>query len=211
MSEISPLVRLVDDDDAFRESQKLFLSMCGYKVRDWADPVRFLKEDDPRVPGCLVLDIRMPGMTGLELQRALYVRGNKLPIIFLTGHGDIETAVYTLKYGAVDFFEKRGDPLKLRESVSKACERSQQYWRKTKEEERLAEMFNSLTNREKDVIVLAAKGASNREIGNQLGIGHETVKMHCSNAYGKLGVRSRLEAYQWLQNVPGDVFKEKAP
>ena len=82
MSEISPLVRLVDDDDAFRESQKLFLSMCGYEVRDWADPVRFLEEDDPRVPGCLVLDIRMPEMTGLELQRALYVRGNKLPIIF---------------------------------------------------------------------------------------------------------------------------------
>ena len=113
MSEISPLVRLVDDDDAFRESQKLFLSMCGYEVKDWADPVRFLEEDDPRVPGCLVLDIRMPEMTGLELQRALYVRGNKLPIIFLTGHGDIETAVYTMKYGAVDFFEKRGDPLKL--------------------------------------------------------------------------------------------------
>ena len=111
MSEISPLVRLVDDDDAFRESQKLFLSMCGYEVKDWADPVRFLEEDDPRVPGCLVLDIRMPEMTGLELQRALYVRGNKLPIIFLTGHGDIETAVYTMKYGAVDFFEKRGDPL----------------------------------------------------------------------------------------------------
>ena len=82
MSEISPLVRLVDDDDAFRESQKLFLSMCGYEVKDWADPVRFLEEDDPRVPGCLVLDIRMPEMTGLELQRALYVRGNKLPIIF---------------------------------------------------------------------------------------------------------------------------------
>ncbi|WP_418532963.1 response regulator transcription factor [Parasutterella excrementihominis] len=72
MSEISPLVRLVDDDDAFRESQKLFLSMCGYEVKDWADPVRFLEEDDPRVPGCLVLDIRMPEMTGLELQRALY-------------------------------------------------------------------------------------------------------------------------------------------
>ena len=211
MSEISPLVRLVDDDDAFRESQKLFLSMCGYEVKDWADPVRFLEEDDPRVPGCLVLDIRMPEMTGLELQRALYVRGNKLPIIFLTGHGDIETAVYTMKYGAVDFFEKRGDPLKLRDSVSKACERSRQYWRQKKEEEKFEETFNSLTNREKDVIVLAAKGAINREIADQLGIGQETVKMHCSNAYGKLGVRSRLEAYQWLQKVPGDVFKEKAP
>ena len=157
-------------------------------------PVRFLEEDDPRVPGCLVLDIRMPEMTGLELQRALYVRGNKLPIIFLTGHGDIETAVYTMKYGAVDFFEKRGDPLKLRDSVSKACERSRQYWRQKKEEEKFEETFNSLTNREKDVIVLAAKGASNREIADQLGIGQETVKMHCSNAYGKLGVRSRSEA-----------------
>ena len=78
------------------------------------------------------------------------------------------------------------------------------------EEEKFEETFNSLTNREKDVIVLAAKGASNREIADQLGIGQETVKMHCSNAYGKLGVRSRLEAYQWLQKVPGDVFKEKA-
>lgn len=209
MEELKTIVRLVDDDDSFRESQKLFLSLCGYEIKDWADPIAFLKEDDPNAPGCLILDIRMPEMTGLELQRALYIRGNKLPIIFLTGHGDIETAVYTMKYGAVDFFEKKGDPLKLKDAVMKACEKSRQYWNTRRNQEKILSVFNTLTKREKDVILLAAKGESNRQIAEELGIGQETVKMHCANAYGKLGVSSRLEAYQWLQKVPGQLIGEE--
>ena len=210
MFESTPLIRLIDDDDAFRESQKIFLSLCGYQIVDWADPIRFLEEDDPTKPGCLILDIRMPEMTGLELQKALYIRGNKLPIIFLTGHGDIETAVYTMKYGAVDFFEKKGDPMKLKDAVQRACALSQQYWKQKKQENELRRFFDSLTKREKEVILLAVKGYSNKEIASSLYIGPETVKMHCANAYAKLEVGSRLEAYSLLQKIPGiDVNVEK--
>ena len=98
-----PLVRIVDDDGDFRESQKQLLKALGWQVADWAHAQTFLAEDDLSRPGCLVLDIRMPGMTGLELQKKFVEMGSTLPVIFLTGHGDVSTAVHTIKYGAVDF------------------------------------------------------------------------------------------------------------
>ena len=104
----TPLVRLVDDDDAFRESQREFLKAMGWQVEDYAGAADLLERDDLSRPGCLVLDIRMPGMTGVELQRRLFDAKCTLPVIFLTGHGDITTAVHTMKYGAADFLEKRG-------------------------------------------------------------------------------------------------------
>ena len=109
----APLVRLVDDDNDFRESQKAFLTALGWQVEDWESPAAFLQDDDLQRPGCAVLDIRMPGMTGLDLQRRFVEAGSRLPVIFLTGHGDVATAVHTMKYGALDFLEKRGDPMVL--------------------------------------------------------------------------------------------------
>ena len=109
----TPLVRLVDDDNDFRESQKAFLTALGWQVEDWESPAAFLQDDDLQRPGCAVLDIRMPGMTGLDLQRRFVEAGSRLPVIFLTGHGDVATAVHTMKYGALDFLEKRGDPMVL--------------------------------------------------------------------------------------------------
>ena len=120
----TPLVRLVDDDDAFRESQREFLKAMGWQVEDYAGAADLLERDDLSRPGCLVLDIRMPGMTGVELQRRLFDAKCTLPVIFLTGHGDITTAVHTMKYGAADFLEKRGDPLALAGAVERACVRS---------------------------------------------------------------------------------------
>ena len=100
-----PLIRLVDDDDDYRASQSFLLSSLGWELKDWADPDEFLAQDDTKRPGCLVLDLRMPKMTGLEVQQALENRGSTLPIIFLTGHGDVTTAVRTLTHGAIDFIE----------------------------------------------------------------------------------------------------------
>lgn len=104
----TPLVRLVDDDNDFRESQKAFLTALGWQVEDWESPAAFLQDDDLQRPGCAVLDIRMPGMTGLDLQRRFVEAGSCLPVIFLTGHGDVATAVHTMKYGALDFLENEG-------------------------------------------------------------------------------------------------------
>ena len=186
----TPLVRLVDDDNDFRESQKAFLTALGWQVEDWESPAAFLQDDDLQRPGCAVLDIRMPGMTGLDLQRRFVEAGSRLPVIFLTGHGDVATAVHTMKYGALDFLEKRGDPMVLAAAVAAAEAQSYQA------------AYDALTPREREVFVLAAKGLSNKEAAEVLGIGAETVKMHKANAYAKLGVQSSLEAYQWLENLP---------
>lgn len=203
----SPLVRLVDDDDLFRESQCEFLRAFGWQVEDWSCAERFLAEDDLTRPGCLVLDIRMPEVTGVELQRQLYDRGVRLPVIFLTGHGDISTAVHTMKYGATDFLEKRGDPLLLAQAVERAVKASVSEATVAAEADDYRLRFESLTQREREVFLLTAKGKTNREVGEVLGIGAETVKMHRANAYAKIGVQSALDAYRWLENLPDDYRK----
>ncbi len=202
-----PLVRIVDDDDDFRESQKQFLKALGWQVSDWSSAEQFLAEDDLTRPGCLVLDIRMPKMTGLELQKKFVEIGSSLPIIFLTGHGDVTTAVHTMKYGAVDFLEKRNDPMILAAAVENGCKISLEIARKNQQENEFRQTFDQLTSREKDVVVLAAKGLTNKDIGTALGIGAETVKMHRANAYGKLNVQSALEAYRWLENHPDKILE----
>lgn len=204
-----PLVRIVDDDGDFRESQKQLLKALGWQVADWADAQTFLAEDDLSRPGCLVLDIRMPGMTGLELQKKFVEMGSTLPVIFLTGHGDVSTAVHTMKYGAVDFLEKKNDPMLLAAAVEKACSGSMQAAKEVEHANEYREQFEGLTAREKEVVVLAAKGLTNKDIGLKLGIGAETVKMHKANAYGKLNVQSTLEAYQWLEHHPDNVLEDK--
>ena len=200
----TPLVRLVDDDDAFRESQCEFLKAMGWQVEDYAGAADLLERDDLSRPGCLVLDIRMPGMTGVELQRRLFDAKCTLPVIFLTGHGDITTAVHTMKYGAADFLEKRGDPLALAGAVERACAKSMAAESDAAEADDYRRTFESLTQREREVFMLAAEGLTNKDVAERLGIGAETVKMHKANAYAKLGVASALDAYRWLENMPAD-------
>ena len=206
-----PLVRLVDDDTDFRRSQELFLGMSGFDVRGFGSARELLEEDDFRRPGCLVLDIRMPVMTGLELQQALVDRGvtRDLPVIFLTGHGDLQAAVHTFKNGAFDFIEKKGDPLRLKEVVEKACVFSVAAYERADVVRRKRAAFDALTEREKDVLVPAARGKTNKEIAAALGIGVETVKMHRANAFGKLGLQGALEAYRWLEGLDGPGVDER--
>ncbi len=194
-----PLVRLVDDDDDFRASQRLFLGMAGFEVDDYACGEVFLAEASLARPGVIVVDLRMPGIDGIELQRRLIQRGCDLPIIFLTGHGDVTTAVHTLKAGALDFIEKHGDPMALRAAVEKACAVSLKRHEEKKALGELADLWATLTNREREVLVLVAEGRSNKEVASALGIGAETVKMHRANAFAKIGLTSALDAYRWLE------------
>lgn len=198
---MTPLIRLVDDDDNYRSSQSLFLRMLGWQVADYPSASAFLNDDDLGRPGCLILDIRMPGMTGLELQRELIERGAKLPIIFLTGHGDVAAAVHALKFGAADFIEKRGDPLVFKAAVEKAVALSVSIVNKAISDAERRAVFDELTPREKDVVLAAAFGASNKDIGERYGIGLATVKMHRGNAFAKLGVQNALEAYHRLSGL----------
>lgn len=118
------LVRIIDDDDDLRESAEMMLSYAGWKVATYSDAAEFLTQDSPSVPGCAVVDIRMPGMSGPELQAEMLRRTISLPIIILTGHANVDLAVMTLKAGAFDFLQKPVDEVVLLETISKACEES---------------------------------------------------------------------------------------
>ena len=199
---IRPLVRLVDDDVEFLRSQKFFLETFLPEVRTWESAEAFLAEDDLTRPGCLVLDIRMSGMSGLELQRLLEMRHSTLRIIFLSAHGDIGTAVHAMRHGALDFLEKPVEPEVLLEKVRKAVDASMNDFAHEREIHRIETRLLSLTGREREVLDLAIEGLQNKEIAEKLGISVTTVKMYRSNAFIKLDVNSPLAAANLLHKLP---------
>ena len=210
MAKKLPIVRIVDDDESFCLSQKLFLQAMGWFVQTYSSADAFLEDDDIEQPGCLILDVRMPGMTGLELQEAMIVRDVPLPIIFLTGHGDVNMAVHALQYGAFDFLQKPVDPEKLHAVVERAVKHSLALNEQSQDVARIRELYDTLTPREQNVVKLAAMDKSNKEIGEALCISLPTVKMHRGNAFVKLGVKGALEAY-WLLETIGVVEKGGRP
>lgn len=201
MSHILPLVRFVEDDEVFRTSQELLLRTHGFEVEGYGSAQEFLAADDLSRPGCIVLDVRMPGMTGLELQQLLNDKGIEIPIIFLSGHGDIAMAVHTMQSGAVSFLEKPVAPRKLLETIAAAVEASLTRWRADDAARKNLEVFESLTPREKEVVLLAARDTPNKVIARELNIAEATVKMHRANAFAKLGAKSPLEAYVALERL----------
>lgn len=199
---VRPLVRLVDDDVEFLRSQKFFLETFLPEVRTWESAEAFLAEDDLTRPGCLVLDIRMSGMSGLELQRLLEIRHSTLRIIFLSAHGDIGTAVHAMRHGALDFLEKPVEPEVLLEKVRKAVDDSMNDFAHEREIHQIETRLLSLTGREREVLDLAIEGLQNKEIAEKLGISVTTVKMYRSNAFMKLDVNSPLAAANLLHKLP---------
>ena len=190
---IRPLVRLVDDDVEFLRSQKFFLETFLPEVRTWESAEAFLAEDDLTRPGCLVLDIRMSGMSGLELQRLLEMRRSTLRIIFLSAHGDIGTAVHAMRHGALDFLEKPVEPEVLLEKVRKAVDDSMNDFAHEREIHQIEARLLSLTGREREVLDLAIEGLQNKEIAEKLGISVTTVKTHRANVFAKLGVKTAVD------------------
>lgn len=181
------LVRIVDDDEDLRESAEMMLSYAGWKVSAYPDAGSFLTEDSPSVPGCAVVDIRMPGMSGPELQAEMLRRSISLPIIILTGHANVDLAVMTLKAGAFDFLQKPVDEIVLLETISKACEDSLRRTLGLMTGQELKQRFNTLSAREKDVVKLIAGGLTTKAIAERLGISDWTVYEHKSEIYKKLG------------------------
>lgn len=188
-----PLIRIVDDDPSLGESFALLLETMGWDVARYTDGTTFLTEDSLEGPGCIVLDVRMPGLTGLDVQAELEKRGSKLPILFLSAHGTIAMAVHTLQHGASDFLEKPVDPMVFLQKVSRAVAASVDEHTRTKEEAGKLERFQSLTPREKEVVRGVLEGKANKVIARDLGLEVSTVKMHRANAFAKLGVHSPSE------------------
>ena len=184
------LVRIVDDDAEQLKSLAFLLRMGGFEVMTYQSAQAFLEMDDPRKPGCLLLDHRMPGMTGMELQAELVERGSLLPVIFLSAHGDIPMAMQAVHRGAMDFLVKPAAPDVLIAAVEKAVKKSFEDLAADAGQADLAEKAATLTDRELEVARLVAEGLLNKQIGDKLGISLPTVKLHRGNAAKKLGVRS---------------------
>lgn len=197
----NPLVRIIDDDPDARSSTSFFLSVMGWEIREYQSALEFLESDDFTRPGCLVLDVRMPKMTGLELQLKLREKNCDLPIIFLSGHGDIDMAVHALKRGASDFQEKTTKPERLQAAVSRAVKDNMQLRRQMKSLEDFRKIYELLTPREKEVAVRIAKGELNKVIAYDLGISERTVKMHRSNLFRKLNVSGAVEMLAFLVKI----------
>jgi len=188
------LIHIVDDEEAIRRSASFMLKTSGFDVQTWPSGVAFLKEARNAPTGCILLDVRMPEMDGLEVQQALLTNGIAMPVIVLTGHGDISIAVRAMKAGAVDFIEKPFEKAILLEAIEVAFDRLEDREARAGRAEDARTAIASLTAREQDVLDGLAQGLPNKTIAYDLGISPRTVEVHRANVMTKLGVRSLSEA-----------------
>lgn len=189
-----PLVHLVDDDEAIRRSVGFMLKTSGFKVDSYESGVELLKAAPTLEPGCILLDIRMPGMDGLEVQAALKDKGISLPVIIMTGHGDVTLAVQAMKAGAVDFIEKPFEKAVLLAAVEHGVERLKRSAADAERADEAGVRLQALTARERQVLDGLSAGLPNKTIAYDLGISPRTVEIHRANVMSKLGVRSLSEA-----------------
>lgn len=190
------VVYIVDDDVAVLDSLKLLLKGENFPVHTYTSCQSFLDEYQPHDGGCLVLDIGMPGMNGLELQKALQQKGKMIPIVFITGHASVPQAVQAFKNGAVDFIEKPFSHTALLEAIERALKLSYQQLNIREKKAQLSECLEQLTNREREVLDKIVSGKANKVIAHELGISQRTVEIHRANVMQKMQVRSLAELVQ---------------
>ena len=200
MSDVKPIVRVVDDDASFLTAVARMLRASGFAVKTYASAVEFLAQPELDVPGCVLVDLQMPGLSGLDLQEALAKAGHLLPIIFLSGRGDIPTTVQAMRRGAEDFLTKRAPKEELLAAVKRALVRDAS---ERAERARLAALsapFATLTPREREVLKHVVQGRLNKQIAYDLGIHERTVKLHRTAITTKLGVHSTAELTKlWIE------------
>jgi FixJ family two-component response regulator len=190
MASSEATVFIVDDDEAVRDSLGLLLRSVGYRARCYGSAKDFLKAFDPRDYGCLVLDIRMPGMTGLELQKHLAEIGCNIPIVFITGHGDIPMAVEAVRQGAVDFLQKPFQDQELVDRIDDAMKQAAEQREGELERLEILDRIESLTAREKQVMGEVVLGKANKVIAGDLGVSQRTVEIHRARVMEKMQANS---------------------
>lgn len=193
-----PTVHVIDDDDAIRDALGWLLRSRGVPARSWASAEAFLAEYSGEMRGCVVLDVRMEGMSGVELFDHLLARGSRLPVIFLTGHGDVPLAVAALKKGAFDFVEKPFNDNDLVDRIVAAVRHDESLRQKLETEASVAARLAELTPRERQVMERVLAGDYNKMIADALGIAVRTVEVHRARIFEKMGVRSAVELAQLL-------------
>ncbi len=204
---LTPLIRLIDDDEMVLGSESFLLRMEGWQTAQYMSAEDFLSKDDSERPGCIILDIRMPGLNGMELQSLMMERNLDLPIIFLTGHGDIDMAVSALKKGAVDFLVKPANDERLQEAVKNAVEKNILSRQKKVEQDNMLELYALLTEREKEIAPLVANGTANKVIAIDLDISENSVKKYRSSILEKLRARTIVELTDFLRRIGKDTVK----
>jgi FixJ family two-component response regulator len=197
-----PIVFVVDDDAAARSALESLLQSVGLRVETFGSASAFLQRDAPDAPCCLVLDVRLPGMSGIELQRSLTSTGVSIPIIFITGHGDIPMSVEAMKAGAMEFLTKPFRGQELLDAIHNAIERNRAV---RHGEARLAELrrrVDGLTPREREVMQRVIAGLLNKQIAAELGTSERTIKIHRANVMRKMGAESLPDLVRMAEKTP---------
>lgn len=205
MSETAASVFIVEDDDAVRDSLQLMLESVGREVQAFANADDFLQVYHPDLAGCVVLDIRMPGMNGMELQRKLNELNSILPIIFVTGHGDVPMAVEAMQQGAVDFVQKPYREQELLDKISQAMEMDQENRSSLQQKQLIMSRMQELTPRERDVMKLMVEGKANKVIAIDLDISQRTVEIHRARVMEKLNANSLAHLVRMYLAVESEV------
>jgi RNA polymerase sigma factor (sigma-70 family) len=193
MSDAKEIVFLVDDDVSVLKGLRRLLAASGFEVAAFESPQQFLEHYDAGAPGCLVLDLAMPGVNGMELQRELAARGSILPVVFLTGHGDVPTSVQAMKRGAADFLMKPVDERDLLAAIRSAFEKGRESRKAQAETAEVERRLATLTPREREVLQHIVAGKRNKQVASELGTVEKTVKVHRARVMEKMQARSLAE------------------
>ena len=201
MTEIPPIVFVFDDDASVRNALKSLIRSVGLQVELFGSAQEFLQSKRPNAPSCLILDIRLPGISGLDFQRKLAEAGNFIPIIFITGHGDIPMSVRAMKGGAVEFLTKPFRDQDLLDAIHVALERDRARRQREDEIATLKDRFEWLTPREREVLPLVVSGLPNKQIADKIGTSETTVKVHRGQLMRKMGADSLPELVRVAERI----------
>lgn len=204
MKERSPIVFVVDDDEAVRGSLRLLLKSVGLVPSAFGSARDFLEGYDPAQPGCLVLDVRMPQMSGLELQEELNRRGAILPVIFITGHGDVAMAVEAIQAGAFDFLQKPFRDQDLIDRIQRALEKDRLGRAALAELGHIRDRYDSLTPREREVASLMCQGRANKQMAADLGVSQRTIEIHRGRVMEKMSAASLAQLVRMMMDLDRD-------
>ena len=201
MNKENPLVMVVDDDSGVRNAMRVLLKSVGIQSVLYPSAQEFLAAYDPAQRGCLVLDIRMPGMSGMQLQQQLNLRGAVIPVIFMTGHGDIPMAVEAMQHGAFDFLQKPFRDQELLDRVQRALTRDSETRTRMRHTDRIRERLASLSPREREVLDLVTQGKANKMVAGDLGVSQRTVEIHRAHVMQKMEAGSLAELVRMMMTV----------